>query len=240
MINATGKTLSDYFSEAGREFSSPVSNAEPDGSFGTVFKKILSTRADTRGRHTGLTIKDYFAVVRSKTEDTAVSRPPDGNGATSSRLDVNRPSSEKAPALSSQISDRPALMIEKSIQEASRKYDLPEALIRSVIRHESNFRTDAVSRAGAQGLMQLMPDTAKALGVKNPFDARQNIDGGTRYLRQMVDLFDGDLEKALAAYNAGPGRVKQYNGVPPYRETRAYVNRVLTDAGSQAGTVAES
>ena len=96
-----------------------------------------------------------------------------------------------------------------------------------LIRAESNFNSQAVSTAGAQGLMQLMPATAEELGVKNPFDIDQNVDGGTRYLRKMLDKFGGDIKMALAAYNAGPGTVERYQGNVPYRETKRYVNRVL-------------
>jgi soluble lytic murein transglycosylase-like protein len=122
--------------------------------------------------------------------------------------------------------------IQNSIQAAARTYNLPSKLIRSVIRTESNFRADAVSPAGAQGLMQLMPATARELGVTDPFDVAQNIDGGARYLRQMLDRFDGDLKLALAAYNAGPGTVQRCNGDVPYRETRDYVRRVLAGMGA--------
>jgi hypothetical protein len=121
--------------------------------------------------------------------------------------------------------------IEKCIQEAAQKYDLPPGLIKAVIKAESGFRVDAVSVAGAQGLMQLMPATAKDLGVTNPFDIRQNIDGGVRYLRQMFDLFDGDSRLALSAYNAGPGNVHKYGGDVPFPETRRYVARVLASVG---------
>ena len=118
-------------------------------------------------------------------------------------------------------------IIEQNVQKAAAKYDLPPALIKAVIQAESNFQVNAVSVAGAQGLMQLMPATAEELGVKNPFDIRQNIEGGSRYLRKMLDRFGGSVRKALAAYNAGPGTVLKYNGQVPYPETRQYVKRVL-------------
>ena len=124
--------------------------------------------------------------------------------------------------------------VEKSVQQAAAKYNLSPELIRGVIRAESNFRVDAVSSAGAQGLMQLMPETARELGVTNPLDIQQNIDGGARYLRQMLDRFGGNLKRALAAYNAGPGAVEQFNGDVPYSETREYVQRVLRYAGLRA------
>jgi len=118
-------------------------------------------------------------------------------------------------------------IIEQTVQKAAVKYNLPPQLITAVIRAESNFKVSAVSSAGAQGLMQLMPTTAKELGVKNPFDIEQNINGGTKYLRKMLDRFGGSIRKALAAYNAGPGTAMKYNGRVPYPETRQYVKRVL-------------
>jgi soluble lytic murein transglycosylase len=109
----------------------------------------------------------------------------------------------------------------------ARANDVPPALVKAVIAAESMFDSEAVSRAGAQGLMQLMPDTARALGVDDPFRPDENVRGGTEYLRAMLDRY-GDFSRALAAYNAGPTAVDRHNGVPPYRETRAYVKRVLT------------
>jgi soluble lytic murein transglycosylase len=108
----------------------------------------------------------------------------------------------------------------------AREHQLQPALVKAVIAAESNFDPDAVSRRGAQGLMQLMPQTAAALGVADPLHPTENVRGGTRYLRLMIDRY-GDLERALAAYNAGPHVVDRYGGIPPYPETRDYVRRVL-------------
>lgn len=113
------------------------------------------------------------------------------------------------------------------IHEAAALYRLPESFIRAVMRVESDFSPDVVSRAGAMGLMQLMPRTATSMGVQDPFDPRQNILGGTRYLRVLANRFNGDLVLTIAAYNAGQGAVTRYRGVPPYAETRRYVQRVL-------------
>jgi hypothetical protein len=115
------------------------------------------------------------------------------------------------------------------VDSASDKYRLDPDLVNSVIRAESGFKVHAVSPKGAQGLMQLMPQTASKLGVPNAFDPAANVDGGTKYLRELLERYNFDLIKALAAYNAGPHRVEQYGGVPPYRETRKYVASIVRD-----------
>ena len=112
------------------------------------------------------------------------------------------------------------------IKEAAARYQVDPRLVAAVAQTESGGNQEAVSPAGAVGVMQLMPETAAGLGV-NPYDKRQNIEGGAKYLRQMMDTYGGDVQKAVAAYNAGPQAVKEYNGIPPYRETQDYVNKVL-------------
>lgn len=113
------------------------------------------------------------------------------------------------------------------IQAAAAKYGVDAGLLKGLIRAESNFNPNAKSPAGAMGLTQLMPGTAQSLGVTNPLDPAQAIDGGAKYLSQQLKAFGGDVQKTLAAYNAGPGAVQKYGGVPPYAETQAYVKRVL-------------
>ena len=117
----------------------------------------------------------------------------------------------------------------EAVNVVSGRHHLDPDLINSVIHAESGFNPKAVSRKGAQGLMQLMPQTASRLGVVNSFDPNDNLEGGTKYLRELLERYNFDLIKALAAYNAGPRRVEQYHGVPPYYETRVYVARIIRD-----------
>src|SRR6266508_7005786 len=124
------------------------------------------------------------------------------------------------------------------IKDASGRYGVPERLVQAVIRAESAFNPRAVSIKGAQGLMQLMPETASLLGVRNSFDPQQNIDGGVRHLRGLIDRFGNDLKLALAAYNAGEQAVLNHRGVPPYAETRDYVTKVLGLFGPPAAAAA--
>lgn len=114
------------------------------------------------------------------------------------------------------------------IEEKAKKYNLEPAMLASLVKQESNFNPYAVSHCGAMGMGQLMPQTARYLGVKDPFNAAQNLDGAAKYLSQQLTTFKGDIKKALAAYNAGPGAVKKYGGIPPYAETQNYVKSILS------------
>jgi hypothetical protein len=178
--------------------------------------------------------------------------PPESAGgpapSTNAQTETLRPTSSNTP---SGLPQRPVTDLSQVVNEASGRYRLDPDLVNSVIKAESDFKVRAVSPKGAQGLMQLMPGTAAQLGVPNAFDPQANVDGGTRYLRELLERYDFDLVKALAAYNAGPQRVEQYGGVPPYYETRAYVAKIVKDfnkkkiaqgkAGSvPKGTVAQS
>ena len=123
---------------------------------------------------------------------------------------------------------KPTLPYDAVIQAAARVYNVDPALVRAVVKAESNFTPTAVSKAGAKGLMQLMPGTASAYGVTDPFDPVQNVFAGTAFLGSLLRRYGGDVTRALAAYNAGPRAVDTYHGVPPYRETQKYVGEVLS------------
>ena len=130
----------------------------------------------------------------------------------------------------------PEVSLDEMVSAASTRNNIDRDLILSVIRAESGFNPDAVSPKGAQGLMQLMPQTAARLGVQNALDPATNVEGGTRYLGQLLARYHNNLLLALAAYNAGPQRVEQYRGVPPFRETRVYVARIIRDLNRKRST----
>jgi soluble lytic murein transglycosylase-like protein len=222
----------------------------------TSFRQVLSGEAPRQsdGAAAGMNIADYLKnpVLRTQTARlprmSAVASSAAAGPRSSDIADEAKAASRLQPTVSGRSGTRSARStlqdfrsessgghpVETAVQKAAAKYNLSPELIRSVIRAESNFQADAVSPAGARGLMQLMPETAKELGVTNSFDVQQNVDGGARYLRQMLDRFGGDLKRALAAYNAGPGAVEQYDGDVPFSETRQYVQRVLRYAGLKA------
>ncbi len=170
-------------------------------------KVVISNDADTiTAHHFFGNIREALVSIRSS---RTVSFRPFGSQVFDSSASVNAPR-EFASA----------------IEEASRKHGVDPRLIAAVAHRESAWRPKVVSKVGAIGLMQLMPATARYLGVEDAYDARQNIFGGARYLRTLLDTFDGDLDLTLAAYNAGPGAVAKYKGIPPFRETQAYVAAV--------------
>lgn len=146
-------------------------------------------------------------------------------GALAGRQSAGRIPVVTAPSVSAERLPSDSAYLD-TIQRAAQKYGVDPKLVSAVAEVESGFNPNAVSSAGAVGIMQLMPETAASLGV-NPYDAQQNIEGGAHYLRQLMDAFPGDLRRAVAAYNAGPQTVREYGGVPPYGETQAYVDSVL-------------
>ena len=164
-----------------------------------------------------------------------VANPNDPRGVTFENL-VNSLADEKFKPGASSSSYAPSAQqqldsasVRPYVQEAAAKYNVDPALIEAVIKQESAYNASAQSPVGAQGLMQLMPGTAKDLGVANSFDPRENVMGGAKYLSQLMTMFDGNLTKVVAGYNAGPGNVQKYGGVPPFEETQNYVEKVLNN-----------
>jgi soluble lytic murein transglycosylase-like protein len=151
----------------------------------------------------------------------------DGNAVDASNAQPQR--NAMPPPVQSKDARLSEADLHEILAKASGAHDLDADLLASVVKAESGGNTRAVSRTGARGLMQLMPGTASKLGVPNAFDPQANVEGGTKYLRELLERYNFDLVKALAAYNAGPQRVEQFGGVPPYYETRAYVARIVRD-----------
>ena len=150
-------------------------------------------------------------------------------GKISANPELNRNSSDARP--SGPVAEAHPLgadVLHQLVQETAHKHNVDPALVSAVISTESNWNTSAISRRGAQGLMQLIPETAQHFGVYNPFDPTQNVEAGVRYLSSLLERYNGDLPKALAAYNAGPRAVDRWRGVPDYRETREYVRKVTS------------
>jgi hypothetical protein len=160
---------------------------------------------------------DHFEAAPPDAPDTAVRSVSESHAPSGSPLSASR------------FSATPKVDLSTVVNQASGRYRLDPDLVNSVIKAESGFNARAVSPKGAQGLMQLMPGTASQLGVPNAFDPAANVEGGTKYLRELLERYNFDVVKALAAYNAGPQRVEQFGGVPPYYETRAYVARVVKE-----------
>ncbi len=149
-------------------------------------------------------------------------------GENGRKVITNEDSAQRSRRLSPKLLPIPDVSLEPLIHRHSTAQQLDPKLVQALIQVESGYNHRALSRKGAMGLMQLMPATANQLGVNDPYDPDQNVRGGTTYLRRMIDRFQGRLEWAVAAYNAGPGAVERYRGIPPYRETRNYVQRVLS------------
>lgn len=191
-----------------------------------------SDNSDDNSSDSFISFKDILAEA-TKQMDNDASRKLSGIAATSSAPVTG--SGAGLAVQSAAVAGNTAF--DDIINRAALKYGIDFNLIKKVISAESSFRPDVVSNAGAQGLMQLMPSTGKSYGVTNPFDPEQNIDAGVHYLSDMLKRFKGDVTLALAAYNAGPGAVKKYNGIPPYEETINYIKKILDGAASFDKTV---
>ncbi len=242
---APPKTIRDYLESGPRR--RVISREAPEAA--RSFRDWLTSggTAAERPPAAALSVQDYFRTpLRRTAEGSASSRDavPAADGAPVGGAVVRPPAPTQADATAVRetLSGGPppsakgktvpgggetAEQIERAIRAAAERHGLAPDLLRAVVRVESNFDPRAVSAKGAMGLMQLMPETARELGVSRPFDIHQNLNGGARYLRQMLDRFGGDLRLALAAYNAGPAAVERHEGEVPFAETRDYVRRVL-------------
>ena len=233
-INSINAFTQQVMNHVNRQLVSATGQEQKkDGEFIKTLQAVQSavTKAPAKEK-AGKTLADYrlSAITELPRRQKSAAIASDlKKEALSTLVTVDQtPSSRQAGLKTLQAQSPEKKRIEKAIAEASGQYDVSAGLIRAVIQAESNFNPRAVSKAGAKGLMQLMPATAKELGVKDSFNIEQNISGGTKYLRRMLDLFGGDTEMALAAYNAGPGTVIRNGGRVPYRETVAYVDKVMT------------
>ena len=182
-------------------------------------ENTLGSMSEDTSVNNGATFADIFA----QSLQTIAFDPIAGNSQPATFTTSEKGQDSQIPI------QKPSSSINDIIQGAARQFNLDPNLIRSVIKAESNFNPNAQSSAGAMGLMQLMPGTAKEMGVDKPLDPVQNIYGGTKYLRKMMDMFDNNQQLALAAYNAGPGNVKKYGDIPPFAETQNYVRKVLNN-----------
>ncbi|MCE5270083.1 transglycosylase SLT domain-containing protein [bacterium] len=201
----------------------------------TMFNEKIADTMSSRSP-VGLADMIYRQLVRErdgKVPPSETGKSAEGQGSSSAPVVPAADAAAETPAGTKAKSTSSEKLggLSTLIQQAAERNGLDPALVSAVILQESGGDPGAVSPAGAQGLMQLMPSTADSLGVSDPLDPRQNLEAGARYLRQMLERFGGDEKLALAAYNAGPGAVERYSGVPPYRETRNYVKNVLSLRG---------
>lgn len=244
----TRLTIQDYFKQRGnvrfqpRHCGKAVVDADSVNTAVPFSKALDKAQVASTGRGSGLSIQDYMqkripshrptstsklsctAILPSQRDLSPKVIAADNTGAETKKLD-NAPQSEMSAHEPHHSQEQRKILA--SIERAAAQFGLPAALIKAVVKAESNYQVRALSPAGAQGLMQLMPATARELGVTDPFDIDQNIQGGAQYLRNMLDRFNGDMNLALSAYNSGPGTVAKYAGNVPYAETRTYVQRVL-------------
>lgn len=178
--------------------------SSPISSMPAAYSNLQQAGMQAPGAASGVT---FEKILASKMEETS-------SGAAASNV--------KNLTLSSKASDYDSI-----VNEASQKYGVDAKFIKAIIQQESGFNPNATSWCGAMGLMQLMPETAKGLGVKNGYDPSDNVMGGVKYIKEQLDRFNGDKKLALAAYNAGPGAVQKHGGIPPYKETQNYVKNIM-------------
>lgn len=222
LLNTSGRAeamsrasqLVKYVDNFNKQIEQPTTeNVQNTPKFSQVLQESIGD--DYRFRDTGATKAVFGTLVRPKNKVTGVSNAISNTSNVSASSDVKKAYSKQ------EISD--------IISKISAKHGVNEKLVRALIKQESGFNPNAVSKVGAAGLMQLMPQTAQGLGVKDIKDPVQNVDGGVRYLKSMMKKYNGNIILALAAYNAGPGAVDKYGGVPPYKETQNYVKNILAN-----------
>lgn len=206
-----------------------------DGKFQAVLEEAMTKQAEKIKPIEEFLAENILPPVTETSKATSKNIEKNLNPSTrSSAVEIFEPPEEdfeeipakKIPVQNTRTEKAAPLSTEQMILKAARKFGVDSELVKAVATAESNLNQGAVSSVGAIGVMQLMPETAESLGV-DPYDEKQNIEGGAHYLRKMLDKFNGNLQKAIAAYNAGPGAVQKYGGVPPYSETQNYVGRVL-------------
>jgi Rod binding domain-containing protein len=195
--------------------------------FDTLFEGKLAEHM-TGNNSFGLAESIYEKVTGEKPNfDELLNKDPQGINSRNEKIELKNLDTKKPTVIPGKNSMNRLQKYDPIVKEAAEKYGVSTNLVKSIILSESAAREDAKSHANAKGLMQLMDSTASDMGVKNIWNPVDNIYGGTKYISKMLNEYDGDIQLALAAYNAGPGNVNKYNGIPPFNETKNYVNRVM-------------